>query len=113
MDGEQYGRGGEEFLGDLKSLEGLSQALVEGAGQLVKLSFWSVHLQLRSQPLSQRLEMELSCRVELKTYKSFKWKTADFSTAAQMAQTIERRLLEAFLVMNVRNAERVTAEVSD
>ena len=27
-----------------------------------------------------------------------------------MAQTIERRLLEAFLVMNVRNAERVTAE---
>jgi hypothetical protein len=37
-------------------------------------------------------------------------KTADFSTAAQMAQTIERRLLEAFLVMNVRNAERVTAE---
>ena len=37
-------------------------------------------------------------------------KTADFSTAAQMSQTIERRLLEAFLVMNVRNAERVTAE---
>ena len=37
-------------------------------------------------------------------------KTADFSTAANMAQTIERRLLEAFLVMNVRNAERVTAE---
>ena len=27
-----------------------------------------------------------------------------------MAQTIERRLLEAFLVMNVRQAERVTAE---
>ena len=37
-------------------------------------------------------------------------KTADFSTAAQMAQGIEKRLLEAFLVMNVRNAERVTAE---
>ena len=37
-------------------------------------------------------------------------KTADFATAAQMAQTIEKRLLEAFLVMNVRNAERVTAE---
>ena len=34
----------------------------------------------------------------------------DSSTAANMAQTIERRLLEAFLVMNVRNAERVTAE---
>ena len=37
-------------------------------------------------------------------------KTADFATAAQMAQNIERRMLEAFLVMNVRNAERVTAE---
>ena len=37
-------------------------------------------------------------------------KTADFSTAANMAQSIEKRLLEAFLVMNIRNAERVTAE---
>ena len=27
-----------------------------------------------------------------------------------MAQGIEKRLLEAFLVMNIRNAERVTAE---
>jgi hypothetical protein len=37
-------------------------------------------------------------------------KTADFSTAANMSQGIEKRLLEAFLVMNIRNAERVTAE---
>ena len=37
-------------------------------------------------------------------------KTADFSTAANLAATIEKRILEAFLVMNVRNAERVTAE---
>ena len=37
-------------------------------------------------------------------------KTADFGTASQMVQTIEKRILEAFLVMNVRNAERVTAE---
>ena len=37
-------------------------------------------------------------------------KTADFATAANMAATIERRILEAFLVMNIRNAERVTAE---
>jgi len=37
-------------------------------------------------------------------------KTADFATAAQMSQSIEKRILEAFLVMNVRNAERVTAE---
>jgi hypothetical protein len=37
-------------------------------------------------------------------------KTADFATAANLAQSIEKRLSEAFLVMNVRNAERVTAE---
>ena len=37
-------------------------------------------------------------------------KTADFATAAQLSQQIERRILEAFLVMNIRNAERVTAE---
>ena len=37
-------------------------------------------------------------------------KTADFQTAAQLMQTLEKRILEAFLVMNVRNAERVTAE---
>ena len=37
-------------------------------------------------------------------------KTADFATAAQLSATIEKRILEAFLVMNVRNAERVTAE---
>ena len=37
-------------------------------------------------------------------------KTADFATAANLAATIEKRILEAFLVMNVRNAERVTAE---
>ena len=40
MDGEQYGRGRvEEFLGDLKSLEGLSQALVEGSAAAAKVVF--------------------------------------------------------------------------
>ena len=34
----------------------------------------------------------------------------DFATAANLAAAIERRILEAFLVMNIRNAERVTAE---
>jgi len=37
-------------------------------------------------------------------------KTADFATAANLAAAIEKRILEAFLVMNIRNAERVTAE---
>ena len=37
-------------------------------------------------------------------------KTADFATAANLSATIERRILEAFLVLNIRQAERVTAE---
>ena len=112
VDGEQYGRGRvEEFLGDLKSLEGLSQALVEGAAAASKVIFLvspssttkpSVIAKAGNGAIVQgRAEDVQVVQVG---------KTADFSTAANMSQTIERRLLEAFLVMNVRNAERVTAE---
>ncbi len=112
VDGEQYGRGRvEEFLGDLKSLEGLSQALVEGASAAAKVIFL-VSPSSTTKPsaiakagngaiVQGRAEDVQVVQVG---------KTADFSTAAQMAQGIEKRLLEAFLVMNVRNAERVTAE---
>ena len=37
-------------------------------------------------------------------------KTADFSTAAQMVQSLERRIAEAFMQLNVRQSERTTAE---
>ena len=37
-------------------------------------------------------------------------KTADFQTAFQLVQQLEKRLSEAFLIMNVRNSERTTAE---
>ena len=112
VDGEQYGRGRvEEFLGDLKSLEGLSQALVEGAAAAAKVIFLvspssttkpSVIAKAGNGAIVQgRAEDVQVVQVG---------KTADFGTAANMVQSIERRLLEAFLVMNVRNAERVTAE---
>ena len=112
VDGEQYGRGRvEEFLGDLKSLEGLSQALVEGAAAASKVIFLvspssttkpaTIAKAANGAIVQGRAEDVQVVQVG---------KTADFATAAQMAQTIERRLLEAFLVMNVRNAERVTAE---
>ena len=112
VDGEQYGRGRvEEFLGDLKSLEGLSQALVEGSAAAAKVIFL-VSPSSTTKPatiakagngaiVQGRAEDVQVVQVG---------KTADFSTAAQMAQNIEKRLLEAFLVMNIRNAERVTAE---
>ena len=37
-------------------------------------------------------------------------KTADFRTAYEMAGTLERRLSEAVLVLNIRQSERTTAE---
>ena len=37
-------------------------------------------------------------------------KTADFRTAAEQMQTLERRISEAFLVLQVRQSERTTAE---
>ena len=112
VDGEDYGRGRvEEFLGDLRSLDGLSQALVEGASVASKVVFL-VSPSATTKPgtlakagngaiIQGRPEDVGVVQVG---------KTADFSTAAQLASQIERRILEAFLVMNVRNAERVTAE---
>jgi len=112
VDGEDYGRGRvEEFLGDLKSLDGLSQALIEGAAAASKVIFL-VSPSSTTKPatiakagngaiVQGRPEDVAVIQVG---------KTADFATAAQMAQGIEKRMLEAFLVMNVRNAERVTAE---
>ena len=112
VDGEDYGRGRvEEFLGDLKSLDGLSQALIEGAAAASKVIFL-VSPSSTTKPatiakagngaiVQGRPEDVAVIQVG---------KTADFATAANMSQGIEKRMLEAFLVMNVRNAERVTAE---
>ena len=37
-------------------------------------------------------------------------KTGDFRTAQEMAATLERRISDAFLVLNIRQSERTTAE---
>ena len=112
VDGEDYGRGRvEEFLGDLKSLEGLSQALVEGASAASKVIFL-VSPSSTTKPatlakagngaiVQGRAEDVQVVQVG---------KTADFRTAAEQAQTIERRISEAFLVLNIRQSERTTAE---
>ena len=112
VDGEDYGRGRvEEFIGDLRSLDGLSQALVEGASVASKVVFL-VSPSATTKPgtlakagngaiIQGRPEDVGVVQVG---------KTADFATAANLAAQLEKRILEAFLVMNVRNAERVTAE---
>ena len=112
VDGEDYGRGRvEEFLGDLRSLEGLSQALVEGSAAAAKVVFL-VSPSSTTKPstiakagngaiVQGRPEDVAVIQVG---------KTADFGTAANMSQQIEKRLSDAFLIMSVRQAERVTAE---
>ena len=112
VDGEDYGRGRvEEFIGDLKSLEGLSQALVEGSAAAAKVVFL-VSPSSTTKPatianagngaiVQGRPDDVAVIQVG---------KTADFSTAAQMAQTLERRIAEAFMQLNVRQSERTTAE---
>jgi hypothetical protein len=112
VDGEDYGRGRvEEFIGDLRSLNGLSQALVEGASVASKVVFLvSPSATTKPQTLSKAGNGAIIQGRPEDVGVVQVGKTADFSTAAQMAQSIEKRILEAFLVMNVRNAERVTAE---
>ena len=63
VDGEDYGRGRvEEFLGDLKTLEGLSQALVEGSAAAAKVIFLVSPSSTPSQLLLQKLGTEPSSK---------------------------------------------------
>jgi len=112
VDGEDYGRGRvEEFIGDLKSLEGLSQSLVEGAAAASKVIFLvSPSSTTKPQTIAQAGNGAIVQGRAEDVQVIQVGKTADFQTAANMASVIERRLSEAFLVMNVRQAERVTAE---
>ena len=112
VDGEDYGRGRvEEFVGDLRALEGLSQALVEGSAAAAKVVFLvSPSSTTKPQTIAQAGNGAIVQGRPEDVAVIQVGKTADFGTAANMAQTIERRLSDAFLIMNVRQAERVTAE---
>lgn len=112
VDGEMYGRGRvEEFMGDLKSLEALTQALVEGSAAAAKVVF-VVSPSSTTKPASlaaagngaiiQGRPDDIGV-VQV-------GKTADFRTAYEMSAQLERRISEAFLIMNVRDSERTTAE---
>jgi hypothetical protein len=112
VDGEAYGRGRvEEFMGDLKSLESLSQALVEGSAAAAKVVFVV-------SPSSTTKPATLAAAGNGAIVQGRPddigvvqvGKTADFRTAFEQSQVFQKRLSEAFLVMNVRDSERTTAE---
>src|SRR6056300_514259 len=112
VDGESYGRGRcEEFLGDLKSLNALSQSIVEGSAAAAKVVFVvspssttkpATIAQAGNGAIVQGRPEDIGV-IQV-------GKTADFSTAMTMMQQLERRLAEAFLVLTVRQSERTTAE---
>jgi len=112
VDSEPYGRGRvEEFMGDIQAMEALSQALVEGSSAAAKVVF-TVSPSSTTKPATlaaagngaiiQGRPDDIGV-VQV-------GKTADFATAFQMAQTLERRISEAFLILSVRQSERTTAE---
>ena len=112
VDGEDYGRSRvEEFLGDLRSLEALSQALVEGSAAAAKVVFLvSPSSTTKPSTLASAGNGAIIQGRPEDVQVVQVGKTADFRTAAEMANQIERRLSEAFLILNVRQSERTTAE---
>jgi hypothetical protein len=112
VDGEAYGRGRvEEFLGDLKSLEALTQALVEGSAVAAKVLFLlnpgstTKPAAVTAAPNGGIIQGKEGDLVPVQVGKAM-----DFRTAQEMAVQLTQRISEAFLVMNVRQSERTTAE---
>ena len=112
VDGENYGRGRvEEFLGDLRSLNALAQALTEGSAAAAKVVFVvSPSSTTKPQTLAQAGNGAIVQGRPEDIGVIQVGKTADFSTAANMIATLERRISDAFLVLTVRQSERTTAE---
>lgn len=114
VDGENYGRSYvEEYLGDIKSLEGLSQAIVEGSAAAAKVLFLvnpngtTSQQTLAEAPNGAIVEGNQQDVSALQLQKF-----NDFRVALETSTRIEERLAFAFLLNSAvqRNGERVTAE---
>jgi len=112
--GEDYGRSYvEEYLGDLDSLEGLTEAIVEGSAASARVVFMvnpNGVTSLRVIQDAANLAIVPGRADDVTTMQT--QKAADLRTAYEHAQTLAQALSFAFL-MNVavqRSGERVTAE---
>jgi len=112
VDGEAYGRGRVgQFIGDLKSLEALSQALVEGSAAAAKVVFVvSPSSTTKPQTLATAGNGAIVQGRPDDIGVVQVGKTADFQTAYQLMSQLETRLNEAFLILSVRDSERTTAQ---
>jgi hypothetical protein len=114
IDGENYGRGYvEEYLGDIKSLEGLSQAIVEGSAAAAKVLFLvNPNGTTSQQTLAEADNGAIVEGTEQDVTVLQLQKFNDFRVALETINTINERLSYAFLLNSAvqRNGERVTAE---
>ena len=112
--GESYGRSlTENVIGDLQSLESLSQAIVEGSLIAAKAIFLVNPNGMTRADVLARSENGAIVAGNASDVEALQiQKSTDFSTALQTMQIIERRLNFAYLSNEAiqRNAERVTAE---
>jgi hypothetical protein len=114
IDGEYYGRGYvEEYLGDLQSLETLTQSIVEGSAAAAKVLFLvNPNGTTRARTLADSpngaITQGNAQDVSVLQLNKFN----DFRVAQETINTIKDRLGHAFLLTSgvVRQAERVTAE---
>jgi len=112
VDGENYGRGRlEEFIGDLQSLEGLTQSLVEGSAVAAKIIYLlSPGAITKPAEFAQAENGDILVGRPEDLVPVLTGKQADMATAYQMAQSLIKSLSEAFLILSVRQSERTTAE---
>lgn len=114
IDGEDYGRGYvEEYIGDLISLESLSQAVVEATVAAAKLIFLVKPNGTTSEKTiaeAENLAVVEGNEEDVGTLQS--QKAVDLRVARETMNKIEERLYFAFLLNSAvqRQAERVTAE---
>ncbi len=114
IDGEDYGRGFvEEYIGDLKSLESLTKAIVEGSAAAAKVLFLvnpngTTKARTLSDSENGSIVQGNAGDVSVLQLQKFN----DFRVAQETMRAIQERLSNAFLLNSsvVRQAERVTAE---
>jgi len=114
IDGEDYGRGFiEEYIGDLRSLEALTKAIVQGSAASAKVLFLvrpngtTKTKDLSAAPNGAFLQGDSNDVSTLQVQKA-----ADFRVSLETMRMINDRLSAAFLLNSSvqRAAERVTAE---
>jgi hypothetical protein len=114
IDGEAYGRAHcDDYIGDLKSLEGLSKAIVEGSAVAARvIPLVDPNGTTDEDDLAEAENFEfVSGNAQDVTFLQVA-KFADFGVAQATAQNIEQRLSFAFMLNTAvqRGGERVTAE---